>query len=351
MNHDRIIQAYEAVSNPEASVLRKAEGYDTLLRELFNIQVNEHKGVRSPLLVGAGNKSFLQSLCTRLSKLMAKQSQESGGDGDGENADDSKEADNNSKDASNNGSESADDSDTKNADAGNTDEKSNEMSKRFKESGKSVEDFIEELRQEGLNSEGTSDVLEEFTTVPSKPGVGSTPLDRPAGKRSIILEALISKQWCISTEDKRNYKKFLPQVWINPVQPWKIKQNEIVEKPLVMFCGDSGGYSHQKMISALLALPESVAKTFDAENTCLSEYGKYEGKRVHFSKLPKYNSVLVFTNGCNPDQRLITTIKDLINNEVDVKIYTMFNEGCTCGCATFPTLAYHGITVHYNLEV
>lgn len=327
MNNDKLIEAYEAISNPEASILRKAEGYDLLLRKLFNIQVDEHKEVCSPIHSKADDQKFMQSLCTRLSKLMTTEAEaEAEAEGDGEGDGESDE----------------------NTDTG---KETNEMSERFKESGKSVEDFIEELRKEGLNSEGSSNSPEEFNPEPSKPGVGSTPLDRPAGKRSPIMEALISKQWCISTEDKRNYKKFLPQVWINPTQPWKIKQNETIEKPLVMFCGDSGGYSHQKMIAALLALPESIAKTFDAENTCLSGYGKYEGKRVHFDKLPKYKSILVFTNGCNTDHQLAKTIANLINSKIDVKVYTMFNEGCNCGCPTFNYLRASNIHINYSLEL
>ncbi len=112
--NNKLIQAYEAVSNPEASLLRKAEGYDLLLRELLNIKVDEHKNVCSPIVRKAGDLKFLQSLCTRFSKLMATKAE---GDGDGEN--------------SGNEGESA-----------NTDKRTNEMPKRFKESGKSIEDFI-----------------------------------------------------------------------------------------------------------------------------------------------------------------------------------------------------------------
>ncbi len=311
--NNKLIQAYEAVSNPEASLLRKAEGYDLLLRELLNINVDEHKNVYSPIVRKADDVKFLQSLCTRFSKLMATKA-EAEGDSD-------------------------------------EDKETSEMSKRFKESGKSIEDFIKELQEEDLNSEGNNNSPEEFNPESSKSIIDGTPLERPAGKRSIILEALISKQWCVSTENKRNYKKFLPQVWINPVQPWRIRQNETIEKPLVVFCGDSGGYSHQKMIAALLALPESVAKTFDAEDTCLSEYGKYDGKRIHLSELPKYKSVLVFTNGCNTNQKLTKTIVNLINSGVDVKIYTMFSEECNCGCPTFSHLQASNIHINYSLEV
>ena len=280
-----VIAAYEAVSNPKASLLRKAEGYLVLLRELMEIEITEHKGVQlSPLPT---EHYFLQSLCTRLSKAL----------------------------------------------------------KAAEEEESSVGEFVEELKAE-VEKESADDA--DGAEVQ---GQGSTPKSTADAKPSAALEALIRRyQTVTQAEEKRNYKKFLPKVWINPLVPYALKTLETVKKPLVVFYEYSGGYNHGDMVAGLKAIPETLADVFMSDDSGFHGNGWYNGKQCQFRNIKVPKTVLVFTNGCDTSNNISKFCKGLMDAGHIVEVFTVFEDG-DCGCPTFHTFQEDGVKLHRGLKV
>lgn len=325
-----VIDAYEAVSNPKASLLRKAEGYLILLRELMEIGITEHKGVQ--LFPLPTEKKFLQSLCTRLSKALKTAEKE----------------ESNAQCSANQEEESDKDSEENSDDQGeeSEEEAGNELAKRFAESQKSVEEFVEELKAE-VEKESADDA--DGAEVQ---GQGSTPKSTADAKPSAALEALIRRYQTITqAEEKRNYKKFLPKVWINPLVPYALKTLETVKKPLVVFYEYSGGYNHGDMVAGLKAIPETLADVFMSDDSGFHGNGWYNGRPCQFRDIKVPKTVLVFTNGCNTSHNISKFCKGLMDAGHIVEVFTVFEDGRDCGCPTFHNFQKDGVKLHRGLKV
>ena len=324
---EQVIAAYEAITDPKASLLSKAHGYLVLIRELLNVRITEHKNVSlSPLQT---DKIFLQSLCTRLSKEFKEQScgkcsNEEQNSGDNDNG----EADSESQ------SESA----------------KSEICERFEQSGKDIPEFVEELKEELRESADISEQIVEAGQ--EEKGGGATVRSTSKPIRSTRLESLLLRyQSVIQIDGKKDYKKFLPKVWVNPVVPYTFKAQEEVRKPLVVFCANGAGYNHEDMISGLKALPVIFADIFEADYNCLYGQGMYnKTQKIDFREIqhiPK--TVLVFTNGCDSSRRMSKFCEELVDKGHIVEVFTMFDNS-NCGCPTFHYLNKANIPLHRNMK-
>jgi flagellar motility protein MotE (MotC chaperone) len=330
----RAVQAYQTISDIQANLTQKAYGYLELLDVLMDIQVVEHNGVS--LLPLPTNNRFLQSLCTRLSKLLSAQSSQN------EESDDSSDSDKTEEDGESD-EQSDNDTDSKEID---------KLRKEFKQSDKSVKEFIEELKEELQKNSELSEIPVEAEMDNDQLGGGSTNRTTANPYRSPILEALIQSYWTVSQVDaKRNYKKFLPKVWINPVTPYTFKTKELIDKPLVIFCTNGAGYNHSDMIGALKALPLTFVDTFQSDNNYFDGFGIFKGDRISLQEVRLPKKVLVFTNGCDSQHKMTITLKSLIEKGCEVEVFTMFGDHDNCGCPNFSHMVDEGIKLTRNLKV
>ena len=329
----RTIEAHQTISDIQANLTQKAYGYLEILDVLMDIQVVEHKGV-SLLSLPSDNK-FLQSLCTRLSKMLSSQSLQNE---ESDNSSDSKKSDEESNEQSD---DIGDDTDDKEID---------KLRKEFKEADKSVEEFIEELKEE--LQKNSSPIENDEVIENDKLGGSSTNVTTASPYRSSIIESLIQSYWTVSQVDaKRNYKKFLPKVWINPVTPYTFKTKELIDKPLVIFCGNGAGYGHNNLIASLKALPANIADTFMSDANHFDSLGIFKGERISLQEVPLPKKILVFTNGCDSQHMMTLTIKSLIEKGCEVEVFTMFDDHSNCGCPNFSHMTDAGIKLTRNLKV